>query len=96
MRRHARAHALRRRYGRSEAPHVVYQSRHRTGATVWSVPGGSLQIMWMGPGSHLRIGYDFLKAGAPMGSIIDHPAASDSYNTRSEAEAAVKAFLAAK
>lgn len=73
------------------APHVVY--RMATGGLVWALPGSSMQIMWAGPGSRLRIG-QVLKAGGAT-TFIDHPTADGSYRTKTEATAAVKRFIAA-
>jgi hypothetical protein len=93
MRRH-RGCALRRRYGRAKSGlRVIY--RAPTGLVVWAVPNTNLQIMWAGPGSRLKIGFDLTRAGGSA-SLIDHPSADGNYNTRREAEVAVHAFLRAK
>jgi len=89
-----RGRALRRRYGRavaSRGPRVVY--RMPMGGLVWAIPNSSLQIMWAGPGSRLRLG-EVLKAGGSTTSI-DHPTADGSYTNKKDATAAVRAFLAA-
>lgn len=86
-------HRLRQRYGRAlKGPRTVYRSP--TGATVWSVPDTTLQILWAGPGARLRIGHP-MKPGGSM-TTIDHPSADGNYMTAREASAAVRAFLAAK
>jgi hypothetical protein len=89
-----RRHKLRKRYGRAASKgglRLLYRSP--TGARVWALPDSRLQVMWSGTGARLRIGFDFLTAGGNMGTTIDHPSASDSYNTPREAEAAVRAFV---
>jgi hypothetical protein len=70
----------------------VYRSP--TGLIVWAVPDTTLQIMWAGPGSRLKIGHP-MKAGGSV-STIDHPTADGNYNTPREAKNAVRAFLASK
>jgi hypothetical protein len=64
-----------------------------TGLTVWTIPDTNLEIMWMGPGSGLFVG----TATTPGGAVtrIEHRTADGTYTNRREAEAAVKAFLAA-
>ena len=64
-----------------------------TGLTVWTLPDSRLEIMWMGPGSGLFIG----QATTPGGAVtrIEHRTADGSYANLKEAEAAVKAFVAA-
>ncbi len=88
-----RGHSLRRRYGRAgkSGPRVVH--RMATGGLVWAIPNSSLQIMWAGPGSRLRLG-EVLKAGGSTISI-EHPSADGSYSNKKDATAAVTAFLAA-
>jgi hypothetical protein len=73
-------------------PRVVY--RMPTGGLVWAVPDSKLQIMWGGPGSSLRMGYDLMRPGGSSWKI-DHPSADGSYATKRDATAAVRAFLAA-
>jgi len=82
---------LRKRHGRARGPRVVH--RMATGGLVWAVPDSTLQIMWAGPGSRLKIGQP-MKAGGYV-STIDHHAADGNYNTAREASAAVARFLAA-
>jgi len=87
--------ALRKRYGRSsgEKPRIVYASP--TGLLVWNAPGSTqLQIMWPGPGSRLRMGFNVMKAGSPYPGLIHHPGADGEYRTAKEAQAAVKRFFA--
>lgn len=73
-------------------PKVIYRSP--MGTIAWSIPGSAhLQIMWAGPGSRLRMGFDVTKAGSPMPDVIQHPGADGAYRTAKEATAAVKRFL---
>jgi hypothetical protein len=86
--------ALYQRYGRAgrkEGPKIVH--RMPTGGLVWAVPDSTLQIMWGGPGSRLRIG-QVMKAGGSA-TTIDHPSADGNYTTAREATDAVVRFLAA-
>jgi hypothetical protein len=73
---------------------IIY--RMATGGVVWQLPDSKLQVMWTGPGSILRLGYDLLKPGSSYPTAIEHPTADGNYMTRAQAEKALQAFLAAK
>lgn len=91
-----RRRALRRRYGRASGgpkPKIIH--RMLTGGLVWNAPGSTqLQIMWNGPGSPLRMGFNLLKAGSPYPGLIHHPGSNGHYATAKEAKAAVNRFFA--
>jgi hypothetical protein len=70
---------------------VVYRSP--TGSVVWAIPNSGLQIMWAGPGASLKIGKPLEARGSV--SSIDHHTANGQYRTLRDAQAAVRAFLAA-
>ncbi len=63
-----------------------YREVGPTGAVMWhGIANTNYVVFWNGPGSRLRI-------GTPRGSLtfIDHPMASDSYETMKQAEAAIR------
>ena len=64
-----------------------------TGLTVWQLPQGDTQVVWMGPGAGLSVGYAY-RPGARL-SRVEHPAADGQYGSLKEAEAAVRRFVEA-
>ena len=64
------------------------------GATVWSLPPTSLEILWIGPGGGLFIGRPRMADG-PI-TRIDHHTCSGTFDTLTEASKAVQAFCAAE
>jgi hypothetical protein len=68
-----------------------------TGLTVWRLPDQWLMhIMWIGPGAGLRLCIgDPADGSTAIGTAIEHPSASGTYDSRREAETAVRAFVAA-
>lgn len=67
--------------------------RGPTGAVVWHLSGecpGCI-LLWNGPGSRLRFG---LSSRSSL-TTVDHPSASDHYDSFKSASRAVRAFLAA-
>ena len=88
-----RRHSIRRR-GHATSAKLKVILRSPTGLTVWALPNSDLQVLWPGPGARLRLGWKLMK---PEGTatMIDHSTANGAYNTRKEAEEAVKRFIAA-
>ncbi len=65
-----------------------------TAPATWRVPGSrDVGILWLGAGSRLLIGFLWTPGATP--APIDHPAADGAYATFAQADAAVRAFLAA-
>jgi hypothetical protein len=63
-----------------------------TGAVVWHLSEPDLVIFWPGPGGRLSTGFN--TPGSRLHQI-EHRTADGEYATRKQADAAVRAFLAA-
>lgn len=67
--------------------------RYPTGGAVWSLPDCELEVLWGGPGEPLLLGRPRVPGGAVR--RIEHPVARNAYQTMTEANAALCAFVSA-
>ncbi len=69
---------------------LIHQSP--SGAHVWAVSGQRYQIVWLGPGTRLYLGFDAMTPKGQL-SLIEHYTADKRYDTATQARRAALAFL---